>query len=103
MKKLAFKYLDTAYPNLYLRVTKFGNLMEGFDEVRMWSTLKLQMQLTVVNLFDVDFMTAIDIVKEWCDSRPKFQSIVNSTNEVVLVPTDCIIHSTKLKNEISTN
>ena len=97
MKKLAFDYLDVAYPNLYLRVTVFGNLMEGYDDSRrMWPLIQEEMTLTIAKLFNIEFSTSVDIVKEWCASRPKFQSIRISTNEVVLVPTDSSTYSTVL-------
>ncbi len=40
---------------------------------------------TVMNLFGCNFLTADDYIIEWCESRPVFEPVANSTNKEVLV------------------
>lgn len=40
---------------------------------------------TVMNLFGCNFLTADDYIIEWCETRPVFESVKNSTSDEVLV------------------
>lgn len=86
MKKLVFEYLNTTYPNAYLKKTKFGNLLSGYNETdNGWLYVRKDMLETVMNLFGCNFLTADDYIIEWCETRPVFESVANSTNNEVLV------------------
>jgi hypothetical protein len=86
VKKLVFEYLNTTYPNAYIRSTKFGNLLCGYNKDDSgWLYERKNMLETVMNLFNCNFLTADDYIIEWCESRPIYELVVNSTNDKVLV------------------
>ena len=86
MKKLIFEYLNTSYPNAHIIKTKFGNLLCGYNEDDCgWLGIRRDMVKTIIKLFSCNFIIADDIIKEWCETRPMFESVKNSANEVILV------------------
>ena len=86
MKKLVFEYLNTTYPNAYVLSTKFGTLLCGYNEDDSnWLEVRRNMKETVMKLFSCNLITADDMIKEWCVTRPVFVSVLNSTNKIVLV------------------
>ena len=86
MKKLILEYLNTTYPNAYIRQTKFGSLLCGYNEEDSnWLEVKRNILETTQRLFSCDFATAGEVLIEWSRSRPVYVSTVNSTNDVVLV------------------
>ena len=86
MKKLIFEYLNTSYPNAHIIKTKFGNLLCGYNEDDCgWLGIRQDMVKTIIKLFSCNFIIADDIIKEWCETRPRFEYVKNSANEVILV------------------
>ena len=86
MKKLIFEYLNTSYPNAYIKKTKFGNILCAYNEDDCgWLRIRRNMEKTVMKLFSCNFGIADDIIKEWCETRPRFEYVKNSANEVILV------------------
>lgn len=86
VKKLVFEYLNTTYPNAYIRKTKFGILLCGYNKENSgWLYVRKNMLETVMNLFGCNFLTADDYIIEWCETRPVFESVKNSTSDEVLV------------------
>jgi hypothetical protein len=86
VKKLVFEYLNTTYPNAYIRQTKFGILLCGYNKENSgWLYVRKNMLETVMNLFGCNFLTADDYIIEWCETRPVFESVKNSTSDEVLV------------------
>lgn len=79
MRKLMLKYLDEAYPNIYYKKTKFGNCLYphllSFKEI--FDTLSL--------LFSCSPHMARSVIDEWKNKLPVYESILNSTNEEVLI------------------
>ena len=49
---------------------------------------------TIMLLFGCNFLTADDYIIEWCETRPVFVSVMNSTNDEVLVPVKEEINTT---------
>ena len=95
MKKFVFEYLNTTYPNAYIKKTKFGNLLCGYNENdNNWLYVRKHMLDTIMLLFGCNFLTADDYIIEWCETRPVFVSVMNSTNDEVLVPVKEEINTT---------
>ena len=86
MKKLIFEYLNVNYPNLYIRKTKFGDVICGYDRGTSWLYVRSEAIDTIKVLFSCDIATADELVNDWIKSRPVFDRIRNSTNEFVLIP-----------------
>lgn len=86
VKKLVFEYLNTSYPNAYIKKTRFGNLLCGYNETNSgWLEVRENMGKTVMRLFSCNLRTSDDIIKEWCETRPILGPVVKSTNDEVLV------------------
>lgn len=98
MKKLIFEYLNTAYPNTYIKKTRFGNLLCGYSESdsgwTRWLEIRENMGKTVMKLFSCNLKISDDTIKEWCETRPVFESVINSTNDEVLVPVRIELNTT---------
>jgi len=57
------------------------------------------MRDTIMLLFSYEkvscnFLTTDDYIIEWCETRPIFESVMNSTNDEVLVPVKEEINTT---------
>jgi hypothetical protein len=92
MKKIVFNFLDTKYPNAFVKKTIFGNLtMYGDDFV---STHGLTVELC--NWFDVTQEFARNTIKTWESTLPVVVSIRNSTNPAVLVANTVTVNSAAL-------
>jgi hypothetical protein len=95
MKKLILDYLNTTYPNAYLKQTKFGSFLCGYNEDDSnWLGMKRNILETTQRLFSCDFATADEVLIEWAKSRPLYVSTENSTNEIVLVPATTELNTT---------
>ena len=89
MKKVIFNFLDTKYPNAYIKKTIFGNLtMYGEDYI---STHGLTVELC--NWFDVTQQFARQTIKSWESTLPVVVSLRNSTNPDVWVA-DAVLYNT---------
>jgi len=89
MTKVIFKFLDTKYPNAYIKKTIFGNLtMYGEDYI---STHGLTVELC--NWFDVTQQFARQTIKSWESTLPVVVSLRNSTNPDVWVA-DAVLYNT---------
>jgi hypothetical protein len=81
MKALALKYLDTMYPKLFYKKTKFGpcayNLGEPFSVLSAADELE--------NMFCLERKVSFNIIQEWLVTRPVVEMIPNSTNPDVLI------------------
>jgi len=90
MKIIVFKFLDTKYPNAFVKKTIFGNLtMYGNDFV---STHGLTVELC--NWFDVTQEFARNTIKTWESTLPVVVSIRNSTNPAVLIGDALVVNPT---------
>jgi hypothetical protein len=90
MKKVIYNFLDTKYPDAFVKQTIFGSLiMYGDDFV---STHGLTVELC--NWFDVTQQFARHTVKSWESTLPVVVSIRNSTNPSVLVMETTTVNST---------
>jgi hypothetical protein len=90
MKMIVFKFLDTKYPNAFVKKTIFGNLtMYGNDFI---STHGLTVELC--NWFDVTQEFARNTIKTWESTLPVVVSIRNSTNPAVLVGETLVVNPT---------
>ena len=95
MKKFVFEYLNTTYPNAYIKKTKFGSFLCGYNEDDSnWLGMKRSILDTTQRLFSCDSATADEVFIEWAESRPVFVSVLNSTNEIVLVPEEEVLNTT---------
>ncbi len=89
MKKVVYNFLDTKYPNAYIKKTIFGNLtMYGEDYI---STHGLTVELC--NWFDVTQQFARQTIKSWESTLPVVVSLRNSTNPDVWVA-DAVLYNT---------
>ena len=84
LKKLMFKYLDCAYPNVYFKMTKFGKCLADGNRPKE-VVLGLDMVRQLVALFDCSENEGHKIVREWLSARPVYENILNSTNPHVLI------------------
>lgn len=86
MKNLIHTYLNFAYPNVFIKKTKFGNLLCGYNKNDSgWPDVRLKLVETIMKMFSCNFITADDALNEWCAKRPKYESIYNTNNELILV------------------
>ena len=81
MRKVIFKFLDTKYPNAFVKQTIFGDLAMCGDNALHRVTLVRE----VCNWFDVTQVFAEHNLKVWISKLPVVVSIRNSTNPTVLV------------------
>ena len=85
MKKLIFEYLNTSYPNAYIKKTRFGNILCGYNEDNCgWLGIGRDMKKTVIKLFSCNFIIADDIIKEWCETRPMFEYVKTPLTKLFL-------------------
>jgi hypothetical protein len=92
MKRVIFKFLDTKYPNAYIKKTIFGNLtMYGDDYV---SSRILTMELC--KWFEVTENYARHTIEMWESALPVVVSLRNSTNPDVWVADAVAFNTTTL-------
>jgi hypothetical protein len=90
MRKLIFKFLDTKYPNAFVKQTIFGNLsMCGDDAIHRVTLVR-----EVRNWFGVTQVFAEHNLKVWVSKLPVVVSIRNSTNPAVLVMEPTVSNTT---------
>jgi hypothetical protein len=90
MRKLIFKFLDTKYPNAFVKQTIFGDLsMCGDDAIHRVALVR-----EVRNWFDVTQVFAEHNLKVWISKLPVVVSIRNSTNPAVLVMEPTVTNTT---------
>jgi len=90
MRKVIFKFLDTKYPNAFVKQTIFGSLtMCGDDAIHRVTLVR-----DVCNWFDVTQVFAEHNLKMWESTLPVVVSIRNSTNPTVLVSDTVTVNST---------
>jgi hypothetical protein len=90
MTKVIFKFLDTKYPDAYVKKTIFGNLaMCGDDAIHRVTVVR-----EVCNWFDVTQVFAEHNLKVWISKLPVVVSIRNSTNPAVLVMEPTVSNTT---------
>ena len=90
MRKVIFKFLDTKYPNAFVKQTIFGNLsMCGDDSIHTYN-----LTIELCNWFDVTQDFAKHNIKVWVSTLPVVVSIRNSTNPAVLVMEPTVSNST---------
>jgi hypothetical protein len=92
IKRVIFNFLDTKYPNAYIKKTIFGNLtMYGEDYI---STHGLTVELC--NWFDVTQQFARQTIKSWESTLPVVVSIRNSTNPDLWVADTLVVNTTTM-------
>jgi len=84
MKELMWKYLDSAYPNIYYKMTKFGACLKDGDNPDK-VVMRMDMVRQLVSLFSCEENDGAEVVKQWLVARPKFEYIEISTNPHVLI------------------
>jgi hypothetical protein len=90
MSKLIFKFLDTKYPNAFVKQTIFGSLaMYGDDSIHRVALVK-----EMCNWFGVTQVFAEHNLKVWISTLPVVVSIRNSTNPDVLVGVTQTVNTT---------
>jgi hypothetical protein len=90
MRKLIFKFLDTKYPNAFVKETIFGSLAMYGDNAMHRVTLVREL----CNWFDVTQVFAEHNLKAWISKLPVVVSIRNSTNPTVLVMEPTVSNTT---------
>jgi hypothetical protein len=84
MKELMWKYLDSAYPNVYYKMTKFGAcLTNGNNPDKV--VMRMDMVRQLVTLFCCEENDGAEVVNQWLVARPKYKYIEISTNPHVLI------------------
>lgn len=90
MSKVIFKFLDTKYPNAFVKQTIFGSLaMYGDDSIHTYN-----LPIELCNWFDVTQDFAKHNIKVWVSTLPVVVSIRNSTNPHVLTMRRTEYHTT---------
>jgi hypothetical protein len=84
MKELMWKYLDSAYPNIYYKMTKFGACLKDGDNPDK-VVMRMDMVKQLVSVFCCEENDGAEVVKQWLVARPKFEYIEISTNPHVLI------------------
>ena len=79
-----WKYLDSAYPNIYYKMTKFGACLKDGDNPDK-AVMRMDMVKQLVSLFCCEENDGAEVVKQWLVARPKFEYIEISTNPHVLI------------------
>jgi hypothetical protein len=90
MRKVIFKFLDTKYPNAFVKQTIFGELAMCGDNALHRVTLVRE----VCKWFDVTQVFAEHNLKVWISKLPVVVSVRNSTNPAVLVSDTTVVNST---------
>ncbi len=89
-RRLIFKFLDTKYPDAYIKQTIFGDLpVYGNDWV-----IRKEVCSELCRWFGISDGTAIYLVIAWESKLPVVVSIRNSTNPDVLVSDTITVNST---------
>ena len=91
MKKLVYIFLNTKYPNAYVKKTIFGDLCCIKDDDHC-ETFKLTNELSV--WFNIDKTVTKIYLDSWFLTLPVVVSIRNSTNPAVLVSETTVVNST---------
>jgi hypothetical protein len=68
MEKLIFEYLNSTYPEIYRKLTKFGYTICGYDDKRNWFFVRYNMTRTIMSLFCCDCDTAESMINKWIDT-----------------------------------
>jgi hypothetical protein len=90
--KVIFKFLDTKYPNAYVKRTIFGNLtMYGDDYVSIHG-----LAVELCKWFDVTEEFARHTIEIWGSALPVVVSLRNSTNPDVWVVDAVVFNTTTL-------
>jgi len=84
MKELMWKYLNSAYPNIYYKMTKFGACLKDGDNPDK-TVMRMDMVRQLVSLFCCEEDDGAEVVKQWLVARPKYEYIEISTNPHVLI------------------
>jgi hypothetical protein len=90
-KQLIFKFLDTKYPNAFVKKTIFGNLTTYGDE---W-VVGVNVCSGLCKWFSISNETAMHYLKEWEHTLPVVVSIRNSTNHTVLIGETLVVNPTQ--------
>ena len=90
MTKVIFKFLDTKYPDAYVKKTIFGNLtMYGNDYVSIHG-----LAVELCKWFDVTEEFARHTIQIWGSALPVVVSLRNSTNPDVWVADAIVFNNT---------
>lgn len=90
MRKVIFKFLDTKYPNAFVKQTIFGSLTMYGDN----AMYNLALVRELCDWFDVTHVFAEHNLKVWISKLPVVVSIRNSTNPDVLVMERTVTNTT---------
>ena len=93
MTKVILKFLDTKYPDAFVKQTIFGNLTTYGDDYYI-STNRLSVELC--RWFDVTHEIAKHTIQTWESTLPVVVSMRNSTNPDVWVTDNVVVNSTTL-------
>jgi hypothetical protein len=91
LKRVIWSFLNTKYPDAYVKKTVFGNLCCINDDNHC-DTFKLTNELSV--WFNIDKTVAKIYLDSWFLTLPVVVSVRNSTNPAVLVTDTVIVNST---------
>jgi len=90
LKRVIWTFLNTRYPNAYIKKTVFGDLCCLNDDY--YETFKLTKEISV--WFNIDKTVAKIYLDSWFLTLPVVVSVRNSTNPTVLVTDTVIVNST---------
>ena len=90
MKKLVYIFLNTKYPNAFVKRCVFGELCYLDDNNYVTNDLLKE----ISSWFNVNENEADRYVKAWCSSLPVVVSLRISTNPAVLVSETTVVNST---------
>jgi hypothetical protein len=90
MKKIVFDFLDTLYPNAFVKKTIFGDLTTYGDE---W-VVSMDVCSGLCRWFGISHETAMNYLTEWQYTLPVVVSIRNSTNPSVLISETLVVNPT---------
>jgi hypothetical protein len=86
MEKLIFKYLNSAYPKTYRKLTKFGYELCGYNETNTdWIYVRGNMTKTIITLFSCNWVTADDMINKWIDTLWVLDDSKLSTTERITI------------------
>jgi hypothetical protein len=91
LKRVIWSFLNTKYPDAYVKKTVFGNLCCINDD-KHCETFKLTNELSV--WFNIDKAVAKIYLDSWFLTLPVVVSVRNSTNPTVLVSDTVTVNST---------
>ena len=90
MKKLIYIFLNTKYPNAFVKKTIFGNITMCGDEPIQGEVLTVEL----CDWFNIKKDFARRNLKVWVSTLPVVVSLRNSTNPAVLVSETTVVNST---------